>query len=122
YRFAAGQGYSYDNAGNVTGEPGGKSYAYDAENHQVSFTLGGTTSYGYDGDGRRVTKTNPSPNASTVIYVYDAAGRMVAEYDSSQAAVNQPYQTSYLTQDHLGSTRVVTKADGSIRARYDYLP
>ena len=31
--------------------------AYDAENHQTSFTSGGTTTtYQYDGDGRRVKK------------------------------------------------------------------
>jgi RHS repeat-associated protein len=30
--------------------------------------------------------------------------------------------TSYLTTDHLGSTRVVTKSDGTVKARYDYLP
>jgi hypothetical protein len=52
-------GYSYDNAGNVIQEPGGKSYAYDGEHHQMAFTLNNaTTLYRYDGDGRRVKKEN----------------------------------------------------------------
>jgi len=117
----ATSGYNYDNAGNVTTEPGSRSYVYDAENHQLNFTQNSaTTTYSYDGEGRRVKKVNP--NNSTIVYVYNVAGQLIAEYDSSQAISNQPYQTSYLTQDHLGSTRVVTKADGTVRARYDFLP
>ena len=30
--------------------------------------------------------------------------------------------TSYLTSDHLGSTRVVTDGQGNVKARHDYLP
>jgi hypothetical protein len=31
--------YHYDKAGNVDQEPNGKTYTYDAENHQKSFHL-----------------------------------------------------------------------------------
>jgi len=118
-RFNIGQSYSYDLAGNVTAEPGNKGYTYDAENHQLSFTLtSATTTYGYDGDGRRVRKANP--DGTTIVYVYNAMGQMVAEYTTGTASGTSG--TSYITTDHLGSTRVVTKADGTVRARYDFLP
>ena len=80
-------------------------YAYDAENKMKSagggFDNGGTT-YTYDGDGRRVKKS--THNGEVTVFVYDAAGRVVAEY-SNQVRYDG---TSYLTQDHLGSTRAVT--------------
>ena len=44
---------------------------------------------------------------------------MIAEYASGGATGSG---TSYLTQDHLGSIRLVTDASGNIKARRDYLP
>ncbi|MBI3652567.1 MAG: hypothetical protein HY231_16220, partial [Acidobacteria bacterium] len=125
-RISANQGYGYDAVGNVTQEPStptNKSYAYDGDNHQVSFSFNAqTTQYAYDGDGRRVRKLNP--DNSSLVYVYNAMGQLIAEY-----ATNTPtgaLQTSYLTTDHLGSTRVVMTKDASgavvVRARYDFLP
>jgi RHS repeat-associated protein len=122
-RFQAGQGYDYDKAGNITTEPGNKSYLYDGDNRQSRFTLNGSsTNYRYDGDGRRVKREDP--DGTSLIFVYNAMGQLIAEYDSASPAppANTPYQTSYLTTDHLGSTRVVTKGDGTVRARYDFLP
>jgi hypothetical protein len=51
------------------------------------------------------------------IFVYDAAGRVVAEYSTQLA---QTQQVSYLTEDHLGSTRVVTNEYGAVIDRNDY--
>jgi YD repeat-containing protein len=53
------QGFGYDLAGNLTGDPttGPNNVVYDADNRQTSYTKSGTTGYGYDGDGHRVTKT-----------------------------------------------------------------
>jgi RHS repeat-associated protein len=57
------------------------------------------------------------------VFVYDVTGRLIAEYHSDPVPpAAGGGGTSYLTSDHLGSTRVVTKADGSVKARYDYLP
>jgi RHS repeat-associated protein len=116
--------YEYDSAGNVKQEPASpnnKSYAYDGENHQVAFTFNGaTTHYVYDGDGKRVMK---SDNNGAIVYVYDALGRLAAEYTT---AAPQNNGISYLTTDHLGSTRVVSGKDANgnaiVKARYDYLP
>lgn len=116
-------GFGYDTAGNLTGDPTTPANAmiYDAENKQISYTQAGvTTTYAYDGDGRRVKKLD---STGTIIFVYNAGGQLIAEYHSDP--VPPPAGgggTSYLTSDHLGSTRVVTKADGTVKARYDYLP
>lgn len=51
--------WSYDNAGNVTAIANmQRSFAHDAESRQASATINGqTTTYSYDGDGRRVRKS-----------------------------------------------------------------
>ncbi|MGH9958487.1 MAG: hypothetical protein ACREBC_15365, partial [Pyrinomonadaceae bacterium] len=106
---------AYDTSGNQTQDAAGRSFGYDAENRQVSFN-GGAASYTYDGDGRRVKKVD---STGTTLFVYDVAGRMVAEYTTGAP---QGSGTSYLTSDHLGSTRVVTDASGGVKSRRDYLP
>ena len=76
---------------------------YDAENRMVSSTSsGGTTTYVYDGVGRRVAKAGP---VESLKYVYDSA---VAG-------------SAYLTGDHLGTTRLVTDSSGSVVKHYDPL-
>jgi len=117
-RISAGQGYTYDAAGNVTGEPSGSTYAYDAENRQVSYN-GGQATYGYDGDGRRVKKVAGSV---TTLFIYNVQGQMVAEYAMNAPPSSTSGGTSYLTADTLGSPRVVTDAVGNVKARHDYLP
>jgi RHS repeat-associated protein len=57
--------------------------------------------------------------ASFTVFVYDASGRLVAEYGGAQA---QAGGVSYLTQDTLGSARAVTGQGQEVRGRYDYLP
>lgn len=110
----------YDGAGNLIRDMVGSTFAYDGENRQVTANVAGvTTSYDYDGDGRRVKKTTGSV---TTVMVYNSAGQLIAEYRSDSAPPVGGGGTSYLTSDHLGSIRAVTKADGSVKARYDYLP
>jgi RHS repeat-associated protein len=50
--------------------------------------------------------------------VYDAFGRLAAEYGGTA----DPVGTEYLTADHLGSTRLVTSSTGAERRCLDYLP
>jgi YD repeat-containing protein len=52
---------------------------YDAENRQISVTDGvrTTTTYAYDGEGRRTKKTN---QGVTTTFIYDAMGQLAAEY------------------------------------------
>ncbi len=117
-----GSGISYDGSGNQKQVMPSQSFTYDSENRVATATMGTvTTTYAYDGDGRRVQKTvSPASGPPvTTTYVYDAAGNTVAEYGGPTPTVSG---TTYLTQDHLGSTRLVTDSSGTPLKRYDYAP
>lgn len=113
-RIASGQGYLYDAAGNMINEPS-KSYQFDAENRLINFNNGAAT-YWYDGDGQRTKKVDGS---GITIFVYNIDGKLVAEYTT---AALQGGGTTYITSDLLGSPRILTREDGSVKARHDYLP
>jgi RHS repeat-associated protein len=111
----------YDGAGNQTGDSQGSTFGYNAENRQIRLNTTTGRQYFYDGDGHRVKKIDAT---GTSVFVYNAAGQLIAEYVTGTPAAGG---TSYLTTDHLGSTRLVSGApDGAgvvpVRARYDYLP
>jgi RHS repeat-associated protein len=109
----------YDLAGNLDIDAQNRTFTYDGENRQITFNTT-VEQYFYDGDGRRVKKIDST--TGTTVFVYNVGGQLIAEYHSDP--VPSPAGgggTSYLTSDHLGSTRVVTRADGSVKARYDYL-
>jgi RHS repeat-associated protein len=120
-------GYTFDPAGNLLCDimhpcapaPSLTPYfTYDGENHVTKAGGGaqaGGADYSYDGGGQRVLKASGS---QVTVFVYDAGGKLVAEY-SNQISYNG---TSYLTQDTLGSTRVVTNKDGGVVSRHDYQP
>jgi hypothetical protein len=98
----------------------GNALGYDYEGHITSKTDGVTQAvetYVFDGDGERVEKYNA---ASRTVFVYDALGRMAAEYAT---ATHMPTCiTCYLSQDHLGTARLVTDQNGNVVGRRDYLP
>jgi RHS repeat-associated protein len=112
-------GGAYDAAGNQT-VVNGNTITYDAENREaVVAGLGINETYLYDGDGRRVAKgvTGNSPNT---VFVYDAMGQLAAEY--STTTNSSPCRTCYLSDDHLGTARLVMDGQGNVVARHDYLP
>jgi RHS repeat-associated protein len=119
-RTSPAEYYEYDGVGNLKKGQGGDNLAYDAENKLVQYQGGATQSggagYFYDGDGNRVKKTTPS---QTTTFVYNINGQLVAEYTTSTPENNG---TCYLTSDTLGTPRVITKADGGVKYRHDYLP
>jgi len=67
------------------------------------------------GEGKRVRMDRSG--AGVVTYVYGAEGELKAEYGGGPGSGR-----GYLTQDHLGSTRMVTGETGTVAAGYDYLP
>jgi RHS repeat-associated protein len=73
--------YGYDSNGNMTSD-GARTYAYNLNNRLISATEGGQTvgEYVYDGLGRRVKKT---AGGETTYFIYDTAGRLIAEHDGS---------------------------------------
>jgi RHS repeat-associated protein len=108
--------YDYDKNGNLTQDSEGKTFLYDAESHQKEVKVNGVSRgiYLYDGEGRRVKKIS---DLETTIFVYDGGGQLVAEYSTQQASTPQ---VSYLTQDHLGSPRIITDNTGKVIARKDF--
>src|SRR5690606_1395656 len=78
-------GAVYDNAGNMTAHPlitpGGGGMAYDANNKMTAFTATGVSvNTIYDATGKRVRKVH---NGQTTVWVYDAFGRLAAEYTTA---------------------------------------
>lgn len=111
----------YDAAGNIVKDEKftQRLYSYDANNRQrqVSHTDGtnAVTSV-YDGTGQRVaTMTGTSVDN---ILVYDAQGKLVAEYGQTPV----PRGANYVFTDHQGSTRLVTDGAGGVVSRQDYQP
>ncbi len=115
--------YVYDAAGRLKQEPvssGTNIYSYDGEGRLIQAQDSiGTQVFKYDGQGQRVKKI--AGNVATV-YVRDVNGQLIAEYSNVSSQTNG---TRYLTQDILGSERLVTGTDSSnkpaVMARYDYL-
>ena len=67
----------------------------------------GSSTYAYDGDGRRVSRIVASIQS---VYAYDVFGNLAAEYGST----NSVSGTVYLTADHLGSTRLITSSGNTL--------
>ena len=126
---------NYDNAGNLSHFkfPGSAAFdwtaAYDAENKQRWFCTDDSApctqanaEYRYDGQGQRVQKilAPASANPTAITYVYDAFGKLAAEY--STAPPTTAGGTYYRTTDHLGSTRLVTDAQGDCKVWQDFYP
>jgi RHS repeat-associated protein len=122
--------YSYDLQGNrVTKTPptgAAISYTFDQANH---LTAVGTTTYRYDGNGLRASKTvaavtsafawdQSSTNVSLAIvdgttkYVYGLGGRPLEQISGTTVL--------YYNHDQLGSTRVITNSTGTVVGTYSY--
>ena len=122
-------GYAYDAAGNMTTVAGiSGSLVYNAENQLTS--AAGVT-HTYDGDGRRVQKSNGT------LYWYGPGGKVLQEtnltgtlldeyvfFNGSRTARRRQSDGAvfYFFSDHLGSARVVTNATGGIVEESDYYP
>lgn len=94
---------------------------------------GGTASYVYDAEGRRVQKTRGGVITN---YIYDLAGSVMAEFGGCVSCWNVGYiylngqltaeysnsTTYFVHKDHLGSTRLLTTVAGGVSDSLDYLP
>ncbi|QLC21230.1 RHS repeat-associated core domain-containing protein [Parasphingopyxis sp. CP4] len=95
YSDIAGSTVSYDNNGNLTGDPGSvtgssgsSTFAYDAENRLTSATGTVSGTLTYDGLGRMLTSAGGGETATT--YLYDG-DELVAEYATSGGALLRRY-------------------------------
>lgn len=78
--------YTYDAAGNVTGD-GTHTFTYNGAGRMVTSTTGGvTTSYLYNALGQRVKK---STGGVARYFAYDEAGHLLGEYDNSGGLIQE---------------------------------
>ncbi|MCS6328970.1 MAG: hypothetical protein H8K06_18065 [Nitrospira sp.] len=136
--------YQYDDNGNLTRKTllatgNYTQYSYDAENRLIQvqeFAAGNptavtTSSYRYDGLGRRIEKV---ANGQTTRYIYDGED-ILLEYDGSNVlqarythgpgidepiAVTKGASTFFYHQDGLGSVTELTDSTGSVAKAYAY--
>ncbi|MBK7706304.1 MAG: RHS repeat-associated core domain-containing protein [Acidobacteria bacterium] len=119
-KFYIADGYLYDSEGNLTSNPEGKTFTYNAENKQTQVydsVTQTTANYVYDGAGKRVKKTVGNQDT---YFVYDAFGKLAAEYTTNQTITTEG--TKFLTADLVGSPRVATNNLGQVASRHDYMP
>jgi len=124
--------YSYDAAGNLTND-GTISYTYDAAN-RMKTSNGGQSLYYYDGDGHRVRRD--FPGTSPLFYVWSSVLGQVAMEVRPQTVVrayvymggspvalqNWDGTFVWIHKDHLGSTSLLTKTDGSVACKTHFDP
>ncbi|HIK11545.1 MAG TPA: RHS repeat protein, partial [Oscillatoriaceae cyanobacterium M33_DOE_052] len=79
-------GWSYDASGNLLSD-GANSYSYNAVG-QITSSSNGNSSYGYDGDGKRVKKTE---NGVTTYYIWSENLGMVLGEVNSSGTVTRSY-------------------------------
>ncbi|MDX2044880.1 MAG: RHS repeat-associated core domain-containing protein, partial [Acidobacteriota bacterium] len=123
--------YTYDSAGNMT-VGAGQSYSYDGANRLKTASTG-TSSYGYDGDGKRVKKTE---NGATTYYVFSSKlGQSVMEVTASSVQRAYVYngnklvamqatdgQFYWLHTNHLGNSRAMTDGSGNLTYKGHFDP
>jgi RHS repeat-associated protein len=123
-RFSGTQ-FGYDKNGNLTTDIDpltslSRTFIFNGDNKQTEVkNSSGTTigRYSYDGEGNRVKKETAT---ETTVFVY-SAGKLIAEY-STQTIPQNERTTSYTTEDHLGSPRIITDALGQVKSRRDFMP
>lgn len=120
-RAGSNEQYDYDKVGNLTRDADGNRLVYDGENRQVQYfaasdLMSPAVTYVHDAEGRRVKRVAGN---ETTVFVYDAAGKMVAEYTN---VAPTGAGRRFVTADLLGSPRVVTDMNKEVKERHDYLP
>jgi RHS repeat-associated protein len=116
--------YDYDANGNMTSR-GSQTITWDVENRVTSITGGAL--FIYDGDGRRVKKTE---NGETILYAnkyYErnlTTGVVTTSYYLADKLVAQREGTTlnYIHQDHLTGTSVISNSTGSFVSSISYFP
>jgi len=128
--------FTYDASGNVTKAQapyGLTTLTYDERNLPLAITTGGvTTSYRYSDGGQRYWKktgTNAGEyyalDGAVTVGVFSDAGAIKHWNILAGGAVVGRYESGakrYYHRDHLGTTRVVVDASGTVKEARDYYP
>jgi RHS repeat-associated protein len=114
-------GFTYDAAGNQTND-GLHTYVFNAEN-QITSMDGGSATYAYDGEGRRVKKVI----SSETTYTFYGPGGVISEFTTSNAIASVTTAAStdkclYRTSDKLGSAVLVMNSSGLVIENNRTLP
>lgn len=124
-------GISYDAAGNQLGDgalPVPTTYTFNAENQMITSNgPGGTASYTYDGDGRRMKKSVTISSVTETTYFFYGPGGIISEFTTSSAIATATAAAStdkciYHTTDKLGSAVLVMNAAGAVIENNRTLP
>jgi RHS repeat-associated protein len=123
--------FSYDSRGNRLNRtpPSGRAltYAYDQANRMVAF--GSSATYGYNGDGLRMSKT---VSASTEAFTWDGSGSMPLLilddttnyiYDPNGLPLEQLSSAGtalFYLHDQQGTTRLLVNSSGAVQSAYTY--
>ena len=119
-----GKAYTYDANGNMKTD-GTRVITYNYDNMPQSITASGvTTTFVYDGNGMRVKKIRPSATTVYIGKLYECVAGACSKYifAGGTRIAHKASDTVYFTQDHLGSTRVVTDANGNKSEDIYYYP
>jgi RHS repeat-associated protein len=115
-----GTNYTTDSNGNLTSLGGSNTLAYDQANRLLTATLGGLTStYTYDGDGKRATRTVGA--SSPITYTYDVNASLPLVLDDGSRKYVYGLGLAYTVDDTITATVNVLHTDGlgSVRAITD---
>jgi RHS repeat-associated protein len=131
-------GYTYDPNGNMTDGPdltdvmavAQRSLAFNADNMptQVVLSGGGTVDITYDGEAKRAKKSGPGGTTYYYSNEFEQIGATETCYvfaGNLRVAMIKDYaydQVKYFHKDHLGSSSVVTDADGVAQEKTRYMP
>jgi RHS repeat-associated protein len=119
----------YDLAGNQLSDlaPTPTNYTFNAENQIITSNgPGGTATYSYDGDGRRMKKVLTTTGTETTYTFYGPAG-IISEFTTSSAIAGVAAAAStdrcfYHTTDKLGSAVLVMNSGGTVLENNRTLP
>ena len=113
---------TYDKNGNLTNDAEGRTFTFDGNNKQIEIRNPGNAlvgEYFYDGDGKRVMKVTHGAQMNTTVFVY-SGGKLIQEHTTNGPP--QDEKIKYLTEDHLGTPRIITDGLGQVVARRDFMP
>jgi RHS repeat-associated protein len=134
--------FAYDENGNLITKIDGNdtwSYTYDTRNHLVEVEKNQQIlfQYGYDGDGRRIQKTEwieSLQEYQTTVYIYSGMNVIYEKNLNTGQYATYVYGptgriakkvgtlTDYYHTDHLGSTRLITDESGNTVTDISYTP
>jgi RHS repeat-associated protein len=128
--------FTYDPNGNLTSQPDGQTYFYDAWNRLVDVNTGSdVVSYTYDALGRRITETDNNTGVTTDNYFsgqnlieQQQSGTTTSQFVWGPFYVNQLVQetsssgTFYVQQDANWNITSISNSSGGVVERYQYDP